>query len=61
MPLEESLPDRPRQIVWHFADEIFKFIFLYEKLCILIQNSLKFVPNCPLNNTPALIQIRFLH
>ena len=28
-----------------FADGIFKFIFLYEKCCISIQISSKFVPN----------------
>ena len=38
----------------HF--DIFK-LFLCAIGCILIQISLRFVPNCPINNTPALVQI----
>ena len=38
----------------HFADDIFKFIFLYENCCILIKISLKFVPISPASNKPTL-------
>ena len=31
------------------------------KICILIQISVKFVPNDPINNIPALVQIRAWH
>ena len=44
---------RPRR---HFADDIFVCIFLNENTWIPII-SLKFVPNCPVNNIPALVQI----
>ena len=37
------------------ADNIFKCIFLNEKLCILIQISLKYIPGHPINNSQALI------
>ena len=47
----------PGQNGRHFADDIFKCIFLNEKLCILIRISLKFVSMCPINNIPALVQI----
>ena len=40
-----------------FPDAIFKHIFMNEKFCILIQISLKFVPEGPINNNPALVQI----
>ena len=39
------------------ADDISKRIFLNEKLRILIEISLKFVPKSPINNNPALAQI----
>ena len=48
---------RPRQNGRHFADDIFKCIFLNENVCIPIKISLKFVPECPNNNIPALVQI----
>ena len=41
----------------HFADDIFKFNFLYKNWCILIQILLKFVVKGPINNMPALVQI----
>ena len=41
----------------HFADSIFKLISLNENFCILIQISMKFLPNGPTDNTPALFQI----
>ena len=41
----------------HFADAIFKCIFLNENVWIPIKISLKFVPKVPINNIPALVQI----
>ena len=40
----------------HFPDDIFKCIFMNEKVCILIEISLKFVPKGPINNILALVQ-----
>ena len=48
---------RPRQNGRHFADDIFKCIFLNENVWIPIKISLKFVPQGPINNIPALVQI----
>ena len=48
---------RPRQNGRHFADDIFKCIFLNENVWISIKISLKFVPKGPINNIPALVQI----
>ena len=48
---------RPRQNGRHFPEDIFKCIFLNENVKILIKISLKFVPNGPINNIPALVQI----
>ena len=48
---------RPRQNGRHFADDIFKWIFLNENVWIPIKISLKFVPQGPINNIPALVQI----
>ena len=39
------------------ADDILKCIFLNEKFCILVRNSLKFVPKGPIDNKWALVQI----
>ena len=39
-----------------FPDNISKWIFLNENICILIKISLKFVPRSPLKNIPALVQ-----
>ena len=39
------------------ADNIFKCIFLNENDRILIQISLKFVPESPINNNPVLVQV----
>ena len=41
----------------HFADGIFKYIFLNENVWIPIKISIKFVPKGPINNIPALVQI----
>ena len=48
---------RPRQNGRHFADDIFKYIFLNENVWIPIRISLKFVPKGPINNIPSLVQI----
>ena len=48
---------RPKQNGRHFADDIFKYIFLNERVSIAIKILLKFVPNGPINNIPALVQI----
>ena len=48
---------RPRRNWRHFADDILKWIFLNENVWIPIEISLKFVPQCPINNIPALVQI----
>ena len=48
---------RMKQNGHHFAEDIFKFVFVYENGYILIQISLEFVPKIPINNDPALIRI----
>ena len=40
-----------------FSDDILKCIFMNEKLRILIQISLKFVPKGPIDNNSALVQV----
>ena len=46
---------RQRQNGRYFADYTLKRIFLNENCCILIKISLKFVPQGPINNIPALV------
>ena len=46
---------RPRGNRRHFADDIFKCIFLDENVLISIKISLKFVPKDRINNIPALV------
>ena len=48
---------RPRRNRRRFADDIFKCIFLIENVWISITISLKFVPEGPINNISALVQI----
>ena len=48
---------RSRQKGRHFADDIFKWIFLNENVWIPIKISLKTVPQGPINNIPALVQM----
>ena len=48
---------RPGQNGRHFADDIFKCIFVNENVWIPIKISLKFVPEGPINNIAALVQI----
>ena len=57
-PLLEVKTSRPRQNGHQFADDIFKSIFLNENVWISIKISMKFVPTGPINNIPALVQIR---
>ena len=40
-----------------FPNNIFKWIFMNENVWIPIKMSLNFVPNVPINNIPALVQI----
>ena len=47
----------PGQNGCHFADNIFKYIFMNEKFCILIRISLKFVPKGLISNKSALVQV----
>ena len=48
---------RLRQNGRHFADDIFKCIFLNENVWISLKISLKFVPKVWINNIPTLVQI----
>ena len=41
----------------HFADDIFRCVFVNEKFCILIKISLNFVPKGPIDNNHALVYI----
>ena len=41
----------------HFADDIFRCIFVNEKFCILIKISLKFAAKGSIDDNPALIEI----
>ena len=50
-------PLRPRQNGRHFANDIFKWIFANENVWIPIKISPKFVPQGPINNILALVQI----
>ena len=52
---------RPRQNGRHFADDIFKCIFLNENVWIPIKISMKFVPKGPINNIPVLVHIIARH
>ena len=47
---------RPRQNWRHFADDIFKCVFLNENVWFPINISLKFVPRGQINKIPALVQ-----
>ena len=48
---------RPRQNGRHVADDTFKRIFANENVKILVEISLKFVPERPINNIQELVQI----
>ena len=45
----------PEQNDVHFANDIFRYIFVNEKSCISIQISLKFVPKGQIDNKSALV------
>ena len=47
----------PGQNGRHFADDIFRRVFVNEKLCTLIKISLNFVPRDPIDNNTALVQV----
>ena len=47
---------RPMQDGRHFADDIFKCIFINENVWVFIIISLKFIPKGPMNDVPALVQ-----
>ena len=49
---------RLRQNCRYFADDIFKCIFLNSDVWVSLKISLKFVPKFPINNNPALVQIK---
>ena len=49
---------RPKQNGPHFADNIFKYIFLNENVWISIKISMNFFPEVRINNIAALVQIR---
>ena len=49
------------RVVWPpFADYILKWILLHKNVCIFIHTYLHFVPNGPINNLSALVQIMTL-
>ena len=41
----------------HFKDDIFKCIYIKEKICISIKISLKIVGKGPIGNKPVLVQV----
>ena len=47
----------PRWDKCHFADDIFKYIFLNKNILSSIKISLKFIPKGPINNISSLVQI----
>ena len=51
----------PGQNGCHFANDICKRIFLNENMFISIKFSVKFIPNGPIRNIPALVQIMAWH
>ena len=46
----------PGQNSRHFADDVFKYIFVNEKVCILIKISQNFVSKGSIDNNPALVK-----
>ena len=46
---------RPRQNGRYFPDDIFRSVFMNDKFCILINISLNFVPEGPIDNNPSLV------
>ena len=58
MTLNSSLSEQNGD---HLADEIFKHIFLNENVRFSIKIALKFVPNGPIDNKSALVQVMAWH
>ena len=54
-PMDSFNSSPPEQNGRHFADDIFRSIFVNEKFCILIKVSLNFVPEGPIDNNQALV------
>ena len=54
VPINSSPPGQNGR---YFVDNILRCIFVNEKFCILIKISLKFVPKCPIDNNPALVEV----
>ena len=52
-----GLHTKPRQYGGYFADDTFKRIFLNENVRILLEISLRYVPEGPINNISVLVQI----
>ena len=52
--VNSSLPEQNGR---HFADDLFKCIFMNEKVCILIRILLNFVPKGPIDNNSVLVQV----
>ena len=52
LPLYSSPPEQNGH---HFAEDIFRCIFVNENFYILIKVSLKFVPKGPIDKNPALV------
>ena len=46
---------------WHFADDIFEYIFLQEKFLHFEKNKLKFVSKRLIDNRSALVQVMAWH
>ena len=53
--INSSVSSPPGQNGRHFADDIFKYIFLNENVWIQIKISLKYVPSGPINKIPAFV------
>ena len=51
----------PGQNCSHFTDNILKCIYLNKNFCILIRNSLKFVPRSSVDNKSAWVQVMAWH
>ena len=52
---QHNLTISPEQNGRHFADNIFRCIFMNEIFCIFIKISLKFVPMGPIDNKSAFV------
>ena len=52
---------RPRHNGRHHPDDTFKCIFLNDDIWISFTISLKFVPKCPIIDSPALVQVMAWH